>query len=70
MVLKDYVFNHDWGSYDSNDSINKLMLRNVDDFMKYFFMNIHIFYNAQILDKYKFKFYDGTIVEFIIEKFK
>ena len=50
------------------ETINKLMLRNQDDFMKYFFINIHRFYNAQILDNYKFRFDDGTIVEFTLEK--
>lgn len=68
MKLKDYVFDHNWGSYDSDETINKLMLRNQDDFMKYFFINIHRFYNAQILDNYKFRFDDGTIVEFTLEK--
>ena len=70
MQLKDYVFDHNWGSYNSNNTINKLMLRNQDDFMKYFFINIHRFYNAQILGNYKFRFTNGTIVEFSIEETK
>ena len=41
---KDYVLDHDWGYYNSDDTINKLMLRNVDDFIKYF--------DKEIMEKY------------------
>ena len=27
-MSKDYVLDHDWGSYNSDETINKLMLRN------------------------------------------
>ena len=66
---KDYVLDHDWGSYDSDDTINKLMLRNTDDFMKYFdneFTN-NPQYIAEIVGKYMFKFKDGTIIQFVPE---
>ena len=66
---KDYVLDHDWGSYDSNDTINKLMLRNTDDFMKYFDneMTNNPQYIAEIVGKYMFKFKDGKTIQFIPE---
>ncbi len=65
-MKKDYVLDHNWGSYDSNKSVNKLMLRNVEDFIKYFDNEMNNSqYIAEIVDKYKFKFKDGTIIEFI-----
>ena len=64
---KDYVLDHDWGYYNSNDTINKLMLRNVDDFMKYFDKEIMEKYIAEKVGKYTFKFEDGTIIEFVLE---
>lgn len=45
------------------------MLRNIDDFMKYF-DNVIINnsqYNAKIVGEYMFKFEDGVIIQFIPE---
>lgn len=66
---KDYVLDHDWGSYESDETINKLMLRNTDDFMKYFDneMTNNLMYVAEIIGKYMYKFKDGTIIQFIPE---
>lgn len=66
---KDYVLDHDWGSYGSDETINKLMLRNTDDFMKYFDneMTNNLMYVAEIIGKYMYKFKDGTIIQFIPE---
>ena len=66
---KDYVLDHDWGSYASDETINKLMLRNTDDFMKYFDneMTTNLMYVAEIIGKYMYKFKDGTIIQFIPE---
>ena len=66
---KDYVLDHDWGSYESDETINKLMLRNTDDFMKYFDneMTTNLMYVAEIIGKYMYKFKDGTIIQFIPE---
>ena len=68
-MSKDYVLDHDWGSYNSDETINKLMLRNTDDFMKYFDneMTNNPQYIAEIVGKYMFKFEDGTIIQFIPE---
>ncbi|MBQ7351722.1 MAG: hypothetical protein IJW59_02500 [Clostridia bacterium] len=68
-MKKDYVLNHDWGSYNSNDTINRLMLRNTDDFMKYFDNEMvnNTQYNADIVGKYMFKFEDGAIIQFVLE---
>ena len=66
---KEYVLDHDWGSYESDETINKLMLRNTDDFMKYFDneMTTNLMYVAEIIGKYMYKFKDGTIIQFIPE---
>ena len=66
---KDYVLDHDWGSYHSDETINRLMLRNIDDFMKYFDneMTNKSLYNAEIIGKHIFKFDDGTTIQFIPE---
>lgn len=66
---KDYVLDHDWGSYEKDSTINKLMLRNTDDFMKYFDneMTNNPLYNAEIVGKYMFKFEDGTTIQFVPE---
>lgn len=36
-IKRDYVLDHDWGSFDDSKRIKKLLLRNVDDFLKYFY---------------------------------
>ena len=66
---KDYVLDHDWGSYEKDSTINKLMLRNTDDFMKYFDneMTNNPQYNAEIVGNYMFKFEDGTTIQFVPE---
>ena len=45
------------------------MLRNTDDFMKYFDneMTNNPQYNAEIVGKYMFKFEDGTTIQFVPE---
>ena len=64
---KDYVLDHDWGSYNSNDTVNKLLLRNEEDFFKYFDKEILNQYNAQVIDKYTFRFEDGETIQFVVE---
>jgi len=65
---KDYVLDHDWGSYDSDETINKLMLRNTEDFIKYFNNEMsNPRYVAETVGQYMFKFQDGTIIQFIPE---
>lgn len=64
---KDYVLDHDWGCYDSENTINKLMLRNADDFMKYFDNEIGNQYIAEMIDKYILQFEDGKIMQFELE---
>ena len=64
---KDYVLDHNWGSYNSDETINKLMLRNIDDFIKYFDNEIDNQYIAENVGKYIFKFDDGEILQFRLE---
>ena len=67
IMEKDYVLDHDWGDYNSEDTINKLMLRNIDDFMKYFDKEIQNQFVATMIEKYVFKFEDGLVIRFTPE---
>ena len=60
---KDYVLDHDWGSYEKDSTINKLMLRNTDDFMKYFDneMTNNPQYNAEIVVRQRYNCYFCTV---------
>ena len=64
---KDYVLDHDWGDYNSDDTVNKLMLRNADDFMKYFDKEIQ---NQFVLQKrgYRNSFVIGFCVFYFYRK--
>lgn len=64
---KNYVLDHDWGSYDTEDTVNKIMLRNIDDFIIYFDREINQLYIAEEIGKYRFEFQDDTIIEFVPE---
>ena len=66
-MKKDYVLDHDWGSYNSDKTVKKLMLRDIDDFFKFFDNEIKNLYIAEMINKYCFKFKNNDIVEFIVE---
>ena len=66
--MKDYILDHDWGSYNSDKTVNKLMLRNEYDFQKYFDMNIKQMFDATVTDDYKIIFFDGEIYQIQIIK--
>ncbi len=63
-MKKDYVFDHNFGSYNTDKTINKLLLRNYDDFYKYFISLLPTIFNAKILyssrnDIFNFEFVFG-----------
>ena len=66
---KDYVLDHDWGSYESVDRINKLLLRNEEDLKKYLYQVLTTIYNAKVEEDFTITFENGTKVKLILEIF-
>ena len=42
-----YVTNHNWGSFENNSTVNKLILRHYKDLITYLNMIIPIFFNTK-----------------------
>lgn len=61
------LLNHDWGSYNSSDSINKLTLENKQDFIDYFREYILPILNIQSINgnimKIEEEFYQYYFIE-------
>ena len=68
--MKDYILDHDWGSYEHNETINKLLLRNKQDFNKYFNKILKEIFVANISNDNKITFLDGTIYKLEINNIK
>lgn len=60
--MKDYVLSHNWGSFESDQSIKKLKLRNKEDFEKYFINFALTEYRAKI-EKLFFLIFDDKKIE-------
>ena len=60
--MKDYVLSHNWGSFESDQSIKKLRLRNKEDFKKYFINFALTEYRAKI-EKLFFLIFDDKKIE-------
>lgn len=59
--MKDYVLSHNWGSFESDQSIKKLRLRNKEDFKKYFINFALTEYRAKIEELFFLIFDDKKI---------
>ena len=59
--MKDYVLSHNWGSFESDQSIKKLRLRNEEDFKKYFINFALTQYRAKIEELFFLIFDDKKI---------
>ena len=63
MREKEYVLDHNWGSYNTPESINKLALRNEDDALDYFKTILIPLFNMIEIDEDIFKFEDGSVFQ-------
>ncbi|MBQ9790646.1 MAG: hypothetical protein IJW24_03525 [Clostridia bacterium] len=59
--MKEYVFDHDWGSYNELKTVRKLFLRNEIDTIDYFKTIIQEVFNMNEIDDDIFEFLDGSI---------
>ncbi|MBQ4558554.1 MAG: hypothetical protein IJA61_04200 [Clostridia bacterium] len=57
--MKEYINNHNWGSFDSIDKIKKLTLRNFNDLKKYLEMFSQIIFEAKISKNLILDFFNG-----------
>ncbi len=60
--------NHDWGSFESSKTVNKLMLMNYKDLTLYLKTVIPAIYNARMTDDFVLCFKDGLKIKFEIKK--
>lgn len=58
--MSDYIYKHNWGCYDCDNKINKLLLRNKSDFIKYIKMIIKDTFIAKISNDFTITFFNGT----------
>jgi len=65
--MKEYVLDHDWGSYDKKNNIKQLALRNEDDALDYFKTILLPIFNMTEIDENIFQFPDNSIFEISIE---
>jgi len=57
--MKEYINNHNWGSFDSIDKIKKLTLRKFNDLKKYLEMFSQIIFDAKISKNLILDFFNG-----------
>lgn len=66
-MKKDYVLDHNWGDYDGK-AIKKLLLRNTDDFIKYFYeLVFDKTFNAKVVARNQLMFDDFSVFAMVTE---
>lgn len=65
--MKDYILDHNFGNYESENNIKKLKIKNKEDLCKYLLNALPNVLNARVDDDFIIKFNDGSVYALLLE---